>query len=147
MPLRILSPIQWHWMEIISRRESNLGEYTIGVCIKYRSVTPAVPESHVHSIGEYRGGTSILGCTGRTVFHAIIFQWGILEPGEGGGGGVGVGQRLNYETSLFRTHLTSITCSLETRTGRGKGTIHFLKALFRTNSEINLSRPYLWSYL
>ena len=30
--------------------------------------------------------------------------------------------------------------------GRDKR-IHFLKALFKTNSEIDISRPYLWGYL
>ena len=39
----------------------------------------------------------------------------------------------------FATHFTSISCSSETTKGREGKSIHFLKALFKTNSEINLS--------
>ena len=39
----------------------------------------------------------------------------------------------------FATNFTSINCSSETTKGRGES-IYFLKALFNTNSENNVSR-------
>ena len=48
----------------------------------------------------------------------------------------------------FTTHFTSISCRSETTRGGGGGggkSIHFLKALFKTNLEINVSRLYPWA--
>ena len=50
-------------------------------------------------------------------------------PGEGG-------VKANFEFHCFATHFTSISCSSETAEGRGKS-VHLLKALFKTNSEVN----------
>ena len=51
----------------------------------------------------------------------------------------GEGDRLNYKFQYFATHLHSVSCSSETK--GGGGCIHFLKALFKNNSELNISRP------
>ena len=48
----------------------------------------------------------------------------------------------------FGTHFTLISCSSENTKGReerGKS-IHFLKALFKTNSQTDVSRSWLWPY-
>ena len=47
----------------------------------------------------------------------------------------------------FATHFTSISCSSETTKGRWVKVNSFLKALFKTNSEINVLRLWLWPYL
>ena len=58
----------------------------------------------------------------------------------------GGGDRLNCRISLFSTNSTSLSCSSETTERRGKS-IYFLKAVFITNSEINVPRLWLREYL
>ena len=61
---------------------------------------------------------------------------------------VGGGYRLTFEISLFRNTFNFNTLQFRNhkRGGGGKST-HFLKALFKTHSEINVSRSWLWHYL
>ena len=54
---------------------------------------------------------------------------------------------LNYEISLF--HDTFYFNKLQFRNHKREGgkSTHFLKAVFKTNSEIIVLRPYLWGHL
>ena len=46
----------------------------------------------------------------------------------------------------FATHFTSVSYSLELHKGESNS-IYFLKALFKTNTEIDVSRSWLWRCL
>ena len=57
------------------------------------------------------------------------------------------GHRLNYEISLFHDKFYFNKLKFRNHKRVGGKSIQFLKALFITNSKINVSRPCLWRYL